>query len=215
MSHAIESTARPAAPGPREDPGSLSFSYHDLRSLAEYASSIRGRDVYFIRGEKGWEAHDSTRDLPVGAQAIHVFNPATPEHPHVHRARIWSDDVTGEGYDLLNVPDPETGKLVPADAVFWSESAVEKFLVPYYASVYGDQANVAVDKLLKVFHPRKGEQAGEEARMADGAVLALAHIPRSEYVTVSNDASLLVLVKQPEDGRWAVTLQEHAEGRQG
>lgn len=184
---------------------SLSFSYRELRSLAEYASSIRGEDAYFIRGDEGWKVLKSTDPVPAGAQPIHVYNPATAPRPRVVKAVIGADN--GEEYDLMRVPDPRTNTPVEADAAFWSESAVEKFMVPYYASVYGDQAGVEVSKLLQVFNPGKKLAKG-------GQVVVLAHIPRSEYVTVGDEVAV-VLVNRPRDEKWALTLQEHAEELQG
>lgn len=202
-----------SGPVPLEPIGTVSFNYHELRSLAEYASSIRGKDAYFVRGEDGWEVHTDPGELS-GRQAIRVYNRPLPDRPQVFsghlRARRGEHGPVTEA-NLMALPDPHNpGKTVEADAVFWTESAVEKFLVPYYASVFGDQADVEIEKLLNVLDsPRERPGGAGPAPANAGDAFALAHIPRSEYVTVTGGASVVVLAYGP-GGLETFALDPHA-----
>jgi hypothetical protein len=75
--------------------------------------------------------------------------------------------------------------------VFWSASAVEKFLVPYYASVYGDTAPDVVDRLVNIFVPKGSPELGDngdvpvEDVVADDTNFAVIHLPSSEYAAMS------------------------------
>jgi hypothetical protein len=78
-------------------------------------------------------------------------------------------------------PDPQIEVCVPkigltkcsdisdtCDALFWSESAVEKFAVPYYASLAGSEAAGEVTDLILAYR--------------DSDVYGLVHLPKSDYV---------------------------------
>ena len=186
----------PDAPNTRH---SGTLSYRDLRGLAEYASSLRGKE-FWVGFTDGWTVYENEADLPPGGFVIRVENGPLPYRPKVDFARIGSG---GKRVDLLKVKDPVTHKRVEADAVFWSESAVEKFLVPYYASVYGDRADKVVRDLLDVLDsPRRG---------ANGpTTFAIAHIPRSEYVNVDEPTVAVLL----EDGT-VMRLKEAAALQRG
>ena len=61
-----------------------------------------------------------------------------------------------------------------ADAVFWSEGAVEKFLVPFCASVAGAGADVVLTDLLGAWN--RYEAQGTPGRRLGSEVYALAHM---------------------------------------
>lgn len=163
-----------------------------LREIAECASGMRSHDLYFIVGDDKADPHgfrfvadpkqpvEETDDTTV----IHVSRCDDPR-PRVTTA------IIGDGADLINLldltvgtDDPHQAGTYPADAVFWSVSAVEKFLVPYYASVYGDQAASYVASLLAVLLP-PADGAGDAA--LDDTAYAIAHLPSSEYTKLMMD----------------------------
>jgi len=186
-----------------------------LRLIAEAASGLRGAPVHFVAMEDGSirevyhgpaEAGGGTPDDVLAAapeQQMPVVVPAYttnifPDRPPLDLAQIQAEGVE-RPIDLLHLP----GGLGEADAVFWSESAVEKFLIPYYASVYGNQATRAVGDILEAFHGDRGDGSASFATDPNALTYAMAHLPKSEYVMLSdvNDMgmSLAVIYKDPDD----------------
>jgi hypothetical protein len=179
--------------------------FETLRRIAETASGRRYEDLWFV----------VTEDVVTGSTEITVLTSAPPEDglqegavvipcagwarpdvPRVSAAMIASGDVA---INLLSVDvPPQAGvqadpavKGLAADAVFWSASAVEKFLVPYYASVYGDTAPDVVDRLVSIFvppgSPERGDNGGEMAVVPApvDTSFAVIHLPSSEYAAES------------------------------
>lgn len=174
---------------PRPKPAAKAMTYQDLRKMAECASSYRGLPVWMVIDEKGWHValQEPTAEEREGKTVIECMNPESSPRPMVTYAMIGagSPDERVERpmvnlLDLENVGDRVGVPVVQADAVFWSESAVEKFVVPYYASVYGNLADREVSDILDVLDDiRKGVQAEGEDQ-----AFGLAHMPKSEYVQV-------------------------------
>lgn len=187
--------------------------FETLRRIAETASGRRYEDLWFVvtedvvTGRTEFSVKTSAppeRDLPKGAVVIPCAGWARPDVPRVSAAMIASGDVA---INLLSVDvPPQAGvqgdpavKGQAADAVFWSASAVEKFLVPYYASVYGDTAPDVVDRLVSIFvppgSPERGDSGGE---MAVGPApvdtsFAVIHLPSSEYADESTPEGLVTV----------------------
>lgn len=118
--------------------------YFALRLGADLASSIRGQPVWFDYGagelqitEPGTlpPVQDPAGSLP--APAPLPASPPVPVYtPPSASARPFVQYLTLQVHGYGSVP-------VPADqygALFWSESAVEKFLLPYYTSAAGPHA---------------------------------------------------------------------------
>ncbi len=153
-------------------------TFETLRLIAESASGMRDQDLWFVIS--GEPAGYSWQTYPIEA---------TDDTVVIHCARVADPGQTvdyatiGVGKDRVNLLEIQVERVWPhqepgcfhADAVFMSISAVEKFLVPYYASVYGDQgpqyARAVMDAML---HP----DADTEEQ-----TFAIAHLPSSEYVT--------------------------------
>jgi hypothetical protein len=187
--------SNPTAPGEHPHLDSI-----QLRLIAEAASGTRGTAVHFVTGPDGnirEVSHDRRGDgartdggiapPPLEAVVIPAYTEdKVPLKPPLNVATIHAEGVD-EPVDLLDLP----GGLGAADAVFWSESAVEKFLLPYYASVYGNQAAKAVSDILLAFHGDRG-LGGPSARAGadDELTYAMAHIPKSEYVMLSDGGSV-------------------------
>jgi hypothetical protein len=213
------------------------LDYQALRAMAECASSVRGKKFWLVVHELGWTmVHEEPEPGPYTV-VIECENPAVTNVARVDVALLGTGMLAGAGepdaaalqsvlapgstgdganrprvVNLLDLYNQKSkgGEPTAADAVFWSESAVEKFLVPYYASVAGDQAEAAVGKLLNVFN--RGRQAGDGTVRNDEQPFAIAHIPKSEYVTVDGEqpaaTGFHVLAVSPAAGVSATPLEQ-------
>jgi len=204
---------KPQQPPKGKNPKAV-LHFEILRRIAETASGMRYEDLWFeVTGGPDARViiHTSEPKHPCeGSVVIPCAAWPKPSIPEVDHAQIGSGD---RRMDLLDVPVPveemPQGWDRPlshrADAVFWSAAAVEKFLVPYYASTYGDLAAKAVEQLLNVFVPPSSPEDRGNAMItaADGRVsststdlgtpevgittpedppFAVVHLPSSEYV---------------------------------
>jgi hypothetical protein len=158
------------------------IDYDLLRLVAETASSYRYMDTWLAveHDDQGNRVINVYHEDPGDGDRV-VFFVSKVDYgpsPKVDHARIGSG---APPVDLLAVKVPPRppfrGGTFAADAVFWTQSAVEKFVIPYYASVYGDRADIIVSELLNVLKPSSPENASD-------AAFAIAHLPSSEYVTV-------------------------------
>lgn len=157
------------------------ITFEILREIAETASGMRNQAGYFvISGDPvGFRFSDSLPNpLPPDAVVI-PCNAVNDPKPSVSFAEIGFKD--GNKIDLLDICvgpiGPHPAGCFAADAVFWSVSAVEKFVVPYYASVYGDQGPEYTQRVLDLLLREP------ESELADPP-FAVAHLPSSEYVPV-------------------------------
>jgi hypothetical protein len=157
-----------------------------IRALADYASSLRavGGDDVWITAEMQNDGFMVMGNLPVSKgqpPSGKVFQVSTsavsPDRPRVQYARIGTSTNQKKAIDLLGSPNG-------FDAVFWSEAAVEKFVIPYYASKSLWMAGHVVDVLCqKWFGVVPGVTSGP-ASPAEDTPFALAHLPSSDYVTI-------------------------------
>jgi hypothetical protein len=99
---------------------------------------------------------------------------------------------------VLVVDEVSTHNLAETyDAVFWSESAVEKFVFPYYASKSLWEAAAVLEKLSMYWYGRippdtdVGEGLPLTVRFPDEAPFAIAHTPDSDYRSLETDLHLL------------------------
>jgi hypothetical protein len=178
--------------------------FETLRRIAETASGRRYEDLWFVvtEDEATGRPQVQVQTGDPGEREDAVVIPCAawprPDVPQVSAAMIASGD---SAINLLSVDVPAHDgfpalKGMAADAVFWSASAVEKFVVPYYASVYGDTAPDVVDRLVSIFvppgSPERGDDGGELAGAAvvDDANFAVIHLPSSEYAAMSTAAEV-------------------------
>jgi hypothetical protein len=167
-------------------------TFEILRLIAESASGMRNKPTWFVIKETpegtgySWK-HKFVRERE-DTVVIYCAPVADPVSP-VNVATIGVKGIGGKGKDIVNLMQIKVGAIFPhldsgtfeADAVFWSLAAVEKFMVPYYASVYGDQGAAhaqAVMDLLRI--PDTHLDADEDT---EAQAFALVHLPSSEYVT--------------------------------
>jgi hypothetical protein len=158
-------------------------TYPELRGIAEWAASLRGRTAYleFDASPPGAEAAREGRTARVPAPGTEptdriVFPVHTPlEVPH----RPKPVSVTLEGEDGGSVDlfrDPH------CDALFTSTGAIEQLLVPYYASVRGV---LGMRELRQVYLAWAGVEPEAAGARTDGGLqpLALVHLPHSDWTT--------------------------------
>jgi len=155
-----------------------------LRELAERAAGARGPqgDPYYLVEEGGPNerflvlGHGTPDEAPPEGAVLEIDTYAQQaRRPPVTHASISSEGKTfrlDEKYD----------------AVFWSESAVEKFLFPYYASKsmwYAAYVLCHLSQLWYGFVPRPPVPGTEAEEEEEEIPFAIAHIPDSEYVGLS------------------------------
>jgi hypothetical protein len=120
--------------------------------------------------------------VPDGESATFTFDPANtngpllvPPHapaPHGVTVPVWNRTrYPDPGQVLLQVETPDglaslNAVQYRADAVFWSDAAVQKFVLPYYASCMGYDASKRLRKLEAAWN---GDVPGKQ-------VLALMHV---------------------------------------
>lgn len=141
-----------------------------LRRAAEAADGMRGRDVY----------------LQVGRDSFEILQQKpTDQNPDRVLIQCRTDDFpVSERPTLLEVlaitskgGETKTHSLRPTyDAVFWSESAIEKFVQPYYARMYGVDACVRLCLMQQAWR--------------DPMVFAIGHLPKSEPFEVKGRLEL-------------------------
>jgi hypothetical protein len=183
-----------------------------LRAMADSASSQRKRDgdpgfmVTTFDREKGWSTWFEPK-TPPPAEAEAVMTPvdtkevARAERPVVRSVTILAGKMT--------TPEELAEEY---DAVFWSEAAVEKFVLPYYASKSKWMAAHLLTTLSEVFYgyvpgptpantilpPPEAAPLEAQETPADttgpsanaGIPFALAHLPRSDYVGLEDVATV-------------------------
>jgi hypothetical protein len=174
------------------------LNYQELRMMVEAAASYRDQEVYLVVDDQGWSVQTQRPDAPEGKAVIPCKSPGRPTaRPSVGYARIGIDpDHPDKAVNLLELEPGITNS--GADAVFWTPAAVEKFLVPYYASVYGDRSPNKLTRLIDILGAARDSSANA------GEAFAVAHMPKSEYVQV--EGGLGVLVRKPDGGVQVMTV---------
>ena len=146
------------------------FDAEDLRDLAERAASLRGRsNALFgvVLDGKLMLVPANGSEPPEGA--LFEIETATVEpRPKVDSLIIRSGDT-----EMQLAPE--------FDALFWSESAVEKFLFPYYASKGMWEAASVLSKLSWHWYGRIPVGHGSAPVEVDDIPFAAVHTPDSEY----------------------------------
>lgn len=160
--------------------------YHHLRLAAEWASSLREREVGFAVREGALWLEGA--DAPADARPALRIPAATAGR----YGAVASLTLTVAGVD-------EPLDLVPygVDALFWSESAVEKFLVPYYASIAGWQAGRFLTMLFDAWNGDHGP----------AQPVALAHLGHAGGKAPLTLADTLGVVFRDEEGDVPASLE--------
>jgi hypothetical protein len=170
------------------------LNYQELRRMVEAAASYREKKVYIVVDDKGWSVETKEPTNTDGKAVIPCMSPGRPTaRPPVALAQIGTvaDNPEKPPVNLLKLKLPGSDREEPADAVFWTPAAVEKFVVPYYASVYGDQAPKKLSDIINVLGAVRDPAARGAARSETGDAFAVAHMPKSEYVQVDEPFAVL------------------------
>ena len=161
------------------------IDYHHLRLMAEWASSLRDQEVGFAVADGalwrvGAGAPPRGPELRVPA--------ATPGRYGAVRALTVAVEGVAEPLDLAPYG---------ADALVWSEAAVEKFLVPYYASCAGSRAGQFLAGLFDAWN-------GDHGPVRPVALAHLAHTRRDVPLTLADTLGVVFL---DEEGDVPATLE--------
>ncbi|MBV9772737.1 MAG: hypothetical protein JO040_02230 [Gemmatimonadetes bacterium] len=168
-----------------------------MRQMAEYSSGLRGGGgdpVYFV-ATPGPDPGDYTIKADThepGTNPEEVVVPCDTQFAaKSKRRRVKQIILVYESGDDDQVVSLDGTKY---DAVFTSESAVEKFLFPYYASKYQWAAAEQLSCMSSTWYGFiPGLSAGDPPQpfVEEELPFAMAHYPRSDYSYV--DPSLTVL----------------------
>jgi hypothetical protein len=159
------------------------LNYQELRKMVECAASYREKKVYIVVDDKGWTVQTEEPTNTDGKAVIPCKSPGKPGGPKkLALARIGLDE--NKPVNLLKLKIPGTDKEGEADAVFWTPAAVEKFVVPYYASVYGDQSPKQLTDIISILGVVREPTGQDTAKGQALEAFAVAHMPKSEYVQV-------------------------------
>jgi hypothetical protein len=106
----------------------LQLTATDIAWLAETADGTRSVDFILVKDAKGDAKLRSQDKLEPGDEVATEIKVRT-EKTLPSRIPVLQVTCEVEGHDLMPLPSDEGW-----DAVFWTESSVEKFLYPYYRS---------------------------------------------------------------------------------
>lgn len=177
-----------------------------LRQLAEYAASLRNNHWKVVSRKvlKG----DQLAVVPPGT--VIPSDPVLDLKTNAQRPDRKVPAVT------IQAPGGKALPLKEYDAVFWSEAAVEKFVLPYYASKSMWMAAHVLHKLSMLWYghvPGAAPRPDDPRPPADAAhpvPFAIAHLPTSDYVGLSSLASELYALYEGQDGTTlAVSLGDY------
>jgi hypothetical protein len=118
--------------------------YSAMRMVAEWASGVRGEQLYF-----GFDGTHATLTDVTESGTLPMFTRRFAGRPQVQRVH-FTVTTTDKARHSLSIDARETS------ALFWSESAVEKFLFPYFASVAGSEAPQLFAKLARAWYDYPG-----------------------------------------------------------
>jgi hypothetical protein len=160
--------------------------YRDLRMVADWASAIRGDPLYFTYGND--TGRMSLAQFPDGQPPL--FTP-----PNATRPVVAQVEFAVEG-----VAEPLRVDGHAYSALLWSESAVEKFLLPCFASADADDAAHFLDRLTRAWY-------GYPERMVQVCALAYRYGTHAAEGPLSLDASVeLVCLERAGGGSGTLRL---------
>jgi hypothetical protein len=163
----------------------------EARVMSDYASGMRGQGATILLTEMDADGRHFRvkRDKHHGLCSDHhdVVTPVDTPYVQPNRPGVEKVEIQAQGMSGLE-------SLAQYDAVFWSESAVEKFVFPYYASKYQWQAAHVLTKLTELWYgfiPRPGVGPAVAGEMDEEIPFAVGHLPRSDYVELADEMYLI------------------------
>lgn len=173
-----------------------------LRRAAETADGTRNRDVWLLIGASNFKLVECGTEPGTGEILIQCLtkDKVRPDlRPKIEEINLKSKKTGANG------KEHKLHELY--DAVFWTESAVEKFVYPYYTYLYRHQACKRLCLL---------QEAWESPN-----VVAVAHLPKSEPFPVDGkrlglgedvvrlETEHVILVDDEETGQLKAYIPEH------
>jgi hypothetical protein len=166
-----------------------------LRHLAEHASSLRGVHLNVFGAEADGKPLLSFEPLAISDPFVAPMMELDTRFQQPWRA-VPEVTITMEGRPM---------SLASYDAVFWSEAAVEKFVLPYYASKSLWLAAYVLSALSRHWYgflpgvDPAPDPAGPLPAGENLIPFALAHLPTSDYIMLDEPgADLHLLYRQPD-----------------
>jgi hypothetical protein len=180
---------------PSSSKGSKPISGRTLRELGEKADATRTKPLALIR--RLGVTDTSRYDLVPIADAQKLQASGTAE---IIDTVVTSSRISPRKWMEINVSvqgKPVTiSRMKEADAAFWSESAADKFLWPYYEGMRIWDEDY-LPRLKKAFQ--------------DSIVVGLIHVGLSEMLTVNDSARVLLVIDGTNsmfEGKQVLTLEE-------
>jgi hypothetical protein len=192
---------------------SATSTANELRKAAEYADGYRGQEVFLVyrpdvipgddrRGVIAVLQPDKNDTMLCTLQTPFVTPNCNMNMTPIDFVEARSGDIVWQNL-AERAKDPADGSKWNFDSLFWSEAAIEKFLVPYYASFFS-----------------KAEMDLLHAAYTDPQVFALGHRVPTIYTPIgstngaaSNDVMYTLAVLTGErDGRQSevISLKQYA-----
>lgn len=181
----LERPSTPLPTQPADDVTVPALTYTQVRLLAECAAGIDNKEAHFVFSGAGLERAPSN-----AVPETDILVPARQKGRYPQLAQIGlqkTPPLTGlgkAGDEALNAVDYH------ADAVFWSDSAVQKFLFPYVASCGGSGAAAGLQSLQQVWN-------GESGTLK---VYAVMHVTAQTFATPLDLGNALYVVYAVGDG---------------
>ena len=135
----------------------MSFDARYVRKLAEHLDGLRGETVYHVINEGDKLVPVAEQDL---VEKTSLFRVQTPYYKGT--SMTPPKEVTATVGETTKTVYPSTTEAV--DSLFWTQSAIHKFLLPYY---------------VNVLPPEKYERLKDLS--ADSTVYAIGHRYPTEY----------------------------------
>lgn len=115
-----------------------------LKRIAEAADGLRGHGPHWIQvNNKKLREIKVSKKKPKDKPGFTVLEVKTEEHDHlrgfnskIKHVKIVYEDETIPDVTYVTKPNGDTTRKDWIDALFFSPSAIDKFVVPYLASVY-------------------------------------------------------------------------------
>lgn len=120
--------------------GKRQLTANDLRRLAEAVDGVRDETAYVVWGNGGPEVRTQR---PASDEVIFecMTRNAEPDRARIAAITLHPPVIASDGKPLANFARR-------FDAMFWSEAAVEKFMLPYYVRF---SSHAHVDRMRKAF----------------------------------------------------------------
>lgn len=167
-----------------------------LREAADAASSNRGARVWCLMQDGGV----CIQPVQTSPDSFAVTTSYVGNRPRPPVSAAGMTAGTDGSVDLLKIYE-EDGSWTSADAVFWTEAAVEKFVFPYYASKMQWDAPTFLSVMAEAWYGHvPGTINPAPVILEEPLPFAIVHIPRSDYaaMTVAELTELTTEQEEPE-----------------